>query len=202
MTVPQPSATSVQPFVLGTAIPSEIAGAGMARPALVPSTVEEREPDGRTWRRKVTRIAEAPLIRSLPQSRRKAADTYAATYEVVNAGGGGGGAAMPEKVDGGKGAAEGKQAMIVQGAVFLSRMDRAIGDGHIALNRHGPTVAIRTLVVLMTVSGRGVRPILDALDVRRTTSREQRVANAITDALGRVAVEIGLEMATPKSTGG
>lgn len=184
--------------VPGTTIPSDRATEGLARPALVDASVPEHERSAggnpKVVRVKVRRRARAACLEKMPDRLQRAAETYAAIYEGVQAGGGGTTSTAPDKVDGGPAKREGHQSVAIETVVKLRKMNRAIGDGAVALGRKGREVrvTIKQLLVLVAVGDASIPAIFDLLDVRRTAKRSEIITDAVRLGLERVADQLGL----------
>lgn len=166
-----------------------------ARPALVEAEIAEPvAADGGAVlaRRRVIRRARPAAFNALSPSRVMAAEAYAATFEAVETGGAGGGGA--EKVDGGKPSGEGRQFAAMRWVDDLRRMDAAIGADAIRLDARGRAVPARAVVRAIVIGGASASRILDGLGVRRTTQRARAILTGFDDAMGRVAVALGMEM--------
>ena len=137
--------------------------------------------DGRGRRRgcprsaRVNRRPGSPLLSTLDRARRDAAATYALAVEIVASGGlcGGGGFAE-DRVDGGRGASEGRQFQAVAWAEKLRRLDAAIGGGFVRLNCEGGTIGVHALVRAVAVGGLSLPRVLASLGLCRSRASGKR----------------------------
>jgi hypothetical protein len=63
----------------------------------------------------------------------------------------------------------------------------------VRLDARGAVVPVRAVVCSVVIGGASVSRLLDRLRVRRTAPRARVILAALDDALGRIAVEVGLE---------
>jgi hypothetical protein len=137
---------------------------------------------------KVNRRPGSPLVASLDRSRRDAAAVYALAVEIVAAGGtGAGGGFVEERVEGGRGASEGRQLKAVAWAERLRRLDAAIGGDSVRLTVKGDAIEVRSLIQAVAVGGLSLPRVLAGLGLKRSAPREIAMRRAVLAALGRMA---------------
>jgi hypothetical protein len=129
---------------------------------------------------KVNRRPGSPLVASLDRPRRDAAAVYALAVEIVAAGGtGAGGGFVEERIEGGRGASEGRQWQAVAWAERLRLLDAAIGGGSVRLTVKGDAIGVRSLIQAVAVGGLSLPRVLAGLGLKRSAPREIAMKKAV-----------------------